>query len=209
MGGSWNVISCHGGSWNVIPCHVISCNGRIMKCNGRIMECNGRIMESADKTAAFVMDVYERLVLMSQQCNFSTRASGRHDVGGGTKTTIEVSKLAKQMQSMQATMLSMQSIMTNQGNGDVPFDRCVGSQEEVQAIGYQQRDMGGAFSQTYSQKWQNHPNLSWINNNALNSNMLNKGANQTYNNNQGYYQGEGSGNNQSNQWNQLGNFYNN
>ncbi|KAK0606677.1 hypothetical protein LWI29_002589 [Acer saccharum] len=57
---------------------------------------------------------------MSQQCNFSTRANGRHDVGGGTETAIEVSKLAKQMQSMQATMLSMQSFMTNQRRGTIP-----------------------------------------------------------------------------------------
>ncbi|KAK0572692.1 hypothetical protein LWI29_035517 [Acer saccharum] len=75
--------------------------------------CGG---STADKTAAFVMDVCERLAFMSQQCNFSIRANGRHEVGMGTETAIEVSKLAKQMQSMQATMLSMQSFMTNQGS---------------------------------------------------------------------------------------------
>ncbi|KAK0606882.1 hypothetical protein LWI29_005562 [Acer saccharum] len=100
------------------------------------------------------MDVCERLALMSQQCNFSTKANGRHVVEVGTETAIEVSKLAKQMKSMQATMLSMQSFMTNQGSashiqgrdgsGDMSFngEGCVGFQEEVQAMGYQQRDRG-------------------------------------------------------------------
>ncbi|KAK0590754.1 hypothetical protein LWI29_031268 [Acer saccharum] len=113
--------------------------------------CGG---STADNTVAFVMNVCERLALMSQQCNFITRASGRHDVGGGTEMVIEVSKLAKQMQSMQAMMLSMQSYMTNQGNvsliqgrdrgGDMSFngEGCVGFQEKVQAMGYQQRDRG-------------------------------------------------------------------
>ncbi|KAK0599249.1 hypothetical protein LWI29_003611 [Acer saccharum] len=84
----------------------------------------------------------------------STRANGRHEVGVGTELAIEVSKLAKQMQSMQATMLSMQSFMTNQGSashiqgrdgsGDMSFngEGYVGFQEEVQAMGYQQRDRG-------------------------------------------------------------------
>ena len=160
--------------------------------------CGG---STADKTAAFVMDVCERLAHMSQQCNFNSRTSGRHEVGGGTETAIEVSKLAKQMQSMQATMLSMQAYMTNQGNasliqgrdgsGDVPFDGCVGFQEEVQAMGYQQRDGGGGFPQTYNPNLRNYPNLSWTNNN-----------------NRGYYQGQGSGSSQANQWNRQENFNN-
>ena len=39
--------------------------------------CGG---STADKTATFVMDVCERLALMSQQCNFNTRANGRHEI---------------------------------------------------------------------------------------------------------------------------------
>ena len=129
---------------------------------------------------------------------------------------IEVSKMVKQMQSMQATMLSIQSFMTNQGSvksiqgrdgsGDVPFDGCVGFQEEVNAMGYQQKDMGCVYSQTYNPKWRHHPNLSWSNNNVLNSDMLNKEANQGFNKNRGYYQGQGSGSNQPNQWNRQENF---
>ena len=53
----------------------------------------------------------------------------------------------------------MQSFMTNQANvslmqgrdrsGDMSFNEegCVGFQEEIQAMGYQQRDMGGVYSQ--------------------------------------------------------------
>ncbi|KAK0608037.1 hypothetical protein LWI29_024571 [Acer saccharum] len=140
------------------------------------------------------------------------------EVGVGTETAIEVSKLAKQMQSMQATMLSMQSFMTNQGSashiqerdgsGDMSFngEGCVGFQEEVQAMGYQQRDRGGVFSQTYNPKWRQHPNLSYSKNNALNSDMLSQEVNQGFNNNQGFnsrgfYQGQGSGSGQANQWN--------
>ncbi|KAK0603244.1 hypothetical protein LWI29_002858 [Acer saccharum] len=162
---------------------------------------------------------------MSQQCNFSTRANGRHEVGMGTETAIEVSKLAKQMQSMQATMLSMQSFMTNQGSashiqqrdgsGDMSFngEGCVGFQKEVQAMGYQQRDRGGVFSQTYNPKWRQHPNLSYLNNNALNSDMLSQEVNKGFNNNQGFnnrgfYQGQGSGSGQANQWNRQENFNN-
>ncbi|KAK4858337.1 hypothetical protein QYF36_014879 [Acer negundo] len=104
------------------------------------------------------------------------------------------------MQSMQAIMLSMQSFMTNQrnvshihgrdGSGDVSFngERCDRFQEEVQAMGYQQRDMSGVISQTYNPKWRNNPNLSWTNNNVLNSNMLSREVNQGFNNNRGYYQ---------------------
>ncbi|KAK0585347.1 hypothetical protein LWI29_027209 [Acer saccharum] len=162
---------------------------------------------------------------MSQQCNFSTRANGRHDIGGGTETTIEVSKLAKQMQSMQATMLSMQSFITNKGNashvqgrdgsGDIFFngEGCDGFQEEVQAMGYQQRDRGGVYSQIYNPKWRQHPNLSYSNNNALNSDMLSQEVNQGFKNNQGFnnrgfYQGQGSGSGQANQWNRQENFNN-
>ncbi|KAK0575813.1 hypothetical protein LWI29_007556 [Acer saccharum] len=179
--------------------------------------CGG---STADKTAAFVMDVCERLVLMSQQCNFSTRANGRHEVGMGTETAIEVSKLAKQMQSMQAIMLSMQSFMTNQGSashiqgrdgsGDMSFngEGCDGFQEEVRAMGYQQRDRGGVYSQPYNQKWRGHPNLSYSNNNALNSDLLSQEVNQGYNNNRGFYQGQGSGSGQANQWSRQENFNN-
>ncbi|KAK0588714.1 hypothetical protein LWI29_004525 [Acer saccharum] len=178
--------------------------------------CGG---STADKTTAFVMYVCERLALMSQQCNFSTKANGRHEVGVGTETTIKVLKLAKQMQSMQATMLSMQSFMTNQGSashiqgrdgsGDMSFngEGCVGFQEEVQAMGYQQRDRGGVFSQTYNPKWRQHPNLSYSNNNALNSDMLSQEVNQGFNN-RGFCQGQGSGSGQPNQWNRQENFNN-
>ena len=185
--------------------------------------CGG---STADKTAAFVMDVCERLALMSQQCNFSTRANGRYEIGGGTETAIEVSKLAKQMQSMQATILSMQSFITNKGNashiqgrdasGDMFFngEGCDVFQEEVQAMGYQQRDRGGMYSQPYNQKWRGHPNLSYSNNNALNSDLLNQEVNQGFNNNQGYnnnrgfYQGQGSGSGQANQWSRPENYNN-
>ncbi|KAK0575699.1 hypothetical protein LWI29_005343 [Acer saccharum] len=179
--------------------------------------CGG---STADKTAAFVMDVCERLALMSQQCNFSTRANGRHEIGGGTETAIEVSKLAKQMQSMQATMLSIQSFITNKGNashvqgrdgsGDMSFngEGCDGFQEEVQAMGYQQRDRGGIYSQSYNQKWRGRPNLSYSNNNALNSDLLSQEVNQGYNNNRGFYQDQGSGSSQANQWSRQENFNN-
>ncbi|KAK0579601.1 hypothetical protein LWI29_028541 [Acer saccharum] len=150
----------------------------------------------------------------------STRANGRHDIGGGTETAIEVSKLAKQMQSMQATMLSMQSFITNKGNashvqvrdgsGDMSFngEGCDGFQEEVQVMGYQQKDRGGMYSQSYNQKWRGHPNLSYSNNNALNSDLLSQEVNQGYNNNRGFYQGQGSGSSQANQWSRQENFNN-
>ena len=85
--------------------------------------------------------------------------------------TAQVASLTKQLQqnNLTAQAMQLQSVcemcgMTHPPNKCPAMDLNNFPMEQVQAIGNSQRPANNPYSMFYNQGWQNHPNLSWKNN---------------------------------------------